>query len=103
MAASAVGGLIAGKLGGLVWDEATLLWKFKDDVDGLRELMESVNALMRDADARVASHQDQTESVRVWMKRFKAAAYDVEDLLDTFEAIQLLRQNQSKVLTLNFN
>jgi hypothetical protein len=68
--AGAVGGLIAGKLAGLVWNEATLLWKFKDDVQGLRETMDFVNALMHDADARQASHQDQGELVRLWMKRF---------------------------------
>lgn len=64
--------------------------------------MEFVNALMRDADARQASHD--RDSVRVWMKRFKSVAYDVEDLLDKFEATELLRRNQSKVLVmLNFN
>ncbi|CAN6178449.1 unnamed protein product [Urochloa humidicola] len=100
--ASAVGSQIAGKLAGklavLVREEATLLWKFKDDVDRLKETMEFVNALMHDADARQASHQDQGERVRVlWMKKFKSVAYDVEDLLDKFEAIQHLQQNQSKI------
>jgi len=41
--------------------------------------------------------------MRVWMKDFKAAAYDIEDLLDEFEAIELIKQSQPKVQMLNFN
>ncbi|CAL5092545.1 unnamed protein product [Urochloa decumbens] len=93
--AGAVGGLIARKLGGLVWDEATLLWSFKDGVDNLRETMVEVNALMHDADRRPS--QDQGELVGIWKNRFKSVACDVEDLLDKFEAIELLKRNQSKM------
>ncbi|CAL4905339.1 unnamed protein product [Urochloa decumbens] len=96
--AGAVGALIAGKLGCLVWDEATLLWSFKDDVDTLRETMVEVNAMMHDADRR--SDQDKRELVGIWMNKFKSVACDVEDLLDKFEAIEVLKRNQSKIKTL---
>jgi hypothetical protein len=33
------------------------------------------------------------------MKDFKSAAYDAEDLLDEFEAVELIKKNQSKVRT----
>ncbi|XP_039822653.1 probable disease resistance RPP8-like protein 2 [Panicum virgatum] len=95
--ASAVGGLIASKLAELVWDEATLLWRFKDDVDGLKRTMVKLQALMRHADRREGQDEgERREIMRVWMKDFKAAAYDIEDLLDEFDAIELIKQDQPK-------
>ncbi|GJN35403.1 hypothetical protein PR202_gb24178 [Eleusine coracana subsp. coracana] len=89
--ASAIAGLVASKLGELVWDEATLLWRFKDDMDDLKETAWEVEALMHDADSRSDHNQGQT--MRVWMNKSKSAAYDIEDLLDEFEAIELVQQN----------
>lgn len=99
--ASAVGGLIAGKLAGLAWDEATLMWTFKDDVDRLKRTMVKLQALMRHAHRREGHDEGERREIRqICMKDFKAAAYDVEDLLDEFEAIELIKQGQSKVLML---
>ncbi|KAK3140164.1 hypothetical protein QOZ80_5AG0396930 [Eleusine coracana subsp. coracana] len=92
--ASSIAGLVASKLGELVWDEATLLWRFKDDMDDLKETAWEVEALVHDADSRSDHNQGQT--MRVWMNKSKSAAYDIEDLLDEFEAIELVQQNQSK-------
>ncbi|CAN6343693.1 unnamed protein product [Urochloa humidicola] len=99
--ASAVAELIAGKLAGLGWDEATLMWRFKDDMDGLKRTMVKLKAFMHDADLRESEDGDRREMARVWKKDFKAAAYDVEDLLDYFEAIELIKQGQPKVSILN--
>ncbi|KAL6623474.1 hypothetical protein ACP70R_033353 [Stipagrostis hirtigluma subsp. patula] len=92
--ASAVAGLLAGKLGKLVANEVILLWNFKDDASGLQETMELLDAMMHDADRRSG---DQGKTVEVWMKRFRSVAYDVEDLVDKFETIQLMKQSQSKI------
>jgi hypothetical protein len=100
--ASAVAELIAGKLAGLGWDEATLMWRFKDDMEGLKRTMVKLKAFMHDADRRESEDGDTRETVRVWKKDFKSAAYDVEDLLDKFEAIELIKQSQPKVITSNF-
>ncbi|KAL6847254.1 hypothetical protein ACP4OV_023107 [Aristida adscensionis] len=91
----AFAGLLAGKLGALVVNEATLLWSFRNDLEGLKETMELLHAMMHDADRR--SGQGQGQSVGVWMKRFRAAAFDVEDLLDKFEAVELIKQIQPKI------
>jgi hypothetical protein len=102
--AGAVAGPIAGRLAALVTDETALLWGFKDDVDSMRKTMEKLQALKQDADRRESLNEgERRETVRVWIKNFKSAAYDVEDLLDELDAIKLMKQNQPKVLKLNFN
>ncbi|GJM95235.1 hypothetical protein PR202_ga11947 [Eleusine coracana subsp. coracana] len=95
--ASAIAELIAGKLSELAVNEATLLWNFKDDVDGMRKTMEKMKARMLDADERSWSRHDGHQA-RLWTKEFKSAAYDVGDLLDMFEAIERIKKSQSKVL-----
>ncbi|CAN6329758.1 unnamed protein product [Urochloa humidicola] len=96
--ASAVAGPIASRLAGLLTDETILLWGFKDDVDELRKTMEKLQALKHDADRRESQNGgERRETVRVWMKNFKSATYDVEDLLDKLEAIKFMKQNQPKV------
>ncbi|KAL6623470.1 hypothetical protein ACP70R_033349 [Stipagrostis hirtigluma subsp. patula] len=93
--ATAVAGLLLGKLGKLVVNKVILLWSFQDDANGLKETMELLNAMMHDADRRSG---DQGATVEFWMKRFRSVAYDVEDLVDKFETIQLMKQSQSKIM-----
>ncbi|RLM97685.1 putative disease resistance protein RGA3 isoform X1 [Panicum miliaceum] len=96
--AGAVVGPIAGRLAALVTDETALLWGFKDDVEGMRKTMEKLQALKQDADRRESLNEgERRETVRVWIKNFKSAAYDVEDLLDELDAIKLMKQNQPKI------
>ncbi|CAL4991610.1 unnamed protein product [Urochloa decumbens] len=96
--ANAIAGLIAGKLAELGWDDATLMWRFKDDVDGLRRIMVKLQALMHDAEQRACQDGgDRQETVQDWLKDFKAVAYNVDDLLDEFEATELIRQKQPKI------
>ncbi|XP_025806988.1 probable disease resistance protein RPP1 [Panicum hallii] len=96
--AGAVAGPIAGRLAALVTDETALLWGFKDDVDSMRKTMEKLQALKQDADRRESLNEgERRETVRVWIKNFKSAAYDVEDLLDELDAIKLMKQNQPKI------
>ncbi|CAL4898012.1 unnamed protein product [Urochloa decumbens] len=95
--ASAVAGLIAGKLAELGWDKATLMQRFKDDMDGLKRTMVKLKAFMHDADLRESEDGDRREMVHVWKKDFKSAAYDVDDLLDKFEAVELIKQSQPKI------
>jgi len=60
--ASAVGGVITGKLAGLAWDEATLMWRFKDDVDGLKRTMVKLQALTRHAHRREGQDEGERRS-----------------------------------------
>ncbi|KAF7039979.1 hypothetical protein CFC21_049916 [Triticum aestivum] len=97
MIASAVGNQVASKLGELVKDEIALLWGFEDDVEGLREKMEDLQALLLDADERMRRGEIQGKAVSLWLAKFKDVAYDVEDVLDDLDATALVEKTQSKV------
>uniref|UniRef100_A0A453GKD4 Disease resistance N-terminal domain-containing protein n=2 Tax=Aegilops tauschii subsp. strangulata TaxID=200361 RepID=A0A453GKD4_AEGTS len=100
MIASAVGNQVASKLGELVKDEIALLWGFEDDVEGLREKMEDLQALLLDADERMRRGEIQGKAVSRWLAKFKDVAYDVEDVLDDLDATALVEKTQSKVIHL---
>ncbi|XP_072974862.1 putative disease resistance protein RGA1 isoform X1 [Typha angustifolia] len=87
LVASAVVRELLKKLGSGLWSELGLLWNFKKDLDDMKTTLLSVQAVLNDAEKR--SFND--ESVCLWLKRLKAAAYDIEDMVDQFQT-----QNQSK-------
>uniref|UniRef100_M8BRG1 Disease resistance N-terminal domain-containing protein n=1 Tax=Aegilops tauschii TaxID=37682 RepID=M8BRG1_AEGTA len=97
MIASAVGNQVASKLGELVKDEIALLWGFKDDVDGLREKMEDLQAVLLDADEKMRRGDTEGKAVGRWLAKFKDVAYDVEDVLDDLDATALVEKTQSKM------
>ncbi|EMS64206.1 hypothetical protein TRIUR3_09640 [Triticum urartu] len=94
--ARAVGNQVASKLGELVKDEIALLWGFCDNVEGLREKMEDLDALMRDADDRLRRGERDGEAVGRWLAKYKSVAYDIEDMLDNLDATMLIEKTQSK-------
>ncbi|XP_072974688.1 disease resistance protein RGA2-like isoform X2 [Typha angustifolia] len=83
-----VDGLVS-KLGSGLWSELGLVWNFKNDLDDMKKTLISIQAVLNDAEKQSIKN----ESVRLWLKRLKAAAYDIEDMLDQF---QFQTQNQSK-------
>uniref|UniRef100_A0A0E0FYI6 Disease resistance N-terminal domain-containing protein n=1 Tax=Oryza nivara TaxID=4536 RepID=A0A0E0FYI6_ORYNI len=62
MIASSVARRVASKLGDLAVEEATLLWRFKDDVNDMKEKMRDLVAVMQDADDKVR----QEEKMEQW-------------------------------------
>ncbi|KAM3354389.1 hypothetical protein ACQJBY_025207 [Aegilops geniculata] len=95
--ASAVGNQVASKLGELVKDEIAMLWGFEDDVEGLREKMEDLQAVLLDADDKMRRGETEGKAVGRWLAKFKDVAYDVEDVLDDLDATALVEKTQSKV------
>ncbi|CAM0884796.1 unnamed protein product [Alopecurus aequalis] len=95
--ASAVGKHVASKLGELVKDEIALLWGFEEEVEGMREKMEDLEALMQDADDRMRRGERDGKAVGRWLAKFKSVAYDVEDVLDDLDANELINETKSKV------
>nr|BAJ97003.1 predicted protein [Hordeum vulgare subsp. vulgare] len=93
--ASAVGSRIAGKLGELATEEATLQWQFKEDVEDMAEKMKDLEAVLHDADERSRRGGSDGQVVGRWLTKFKSLAYDVEDVLDELETADLIKESQS--------
>uniref|UniRef100_A0A0D9Y0J7 Uncharacterized protein n=1 Tax=Leersia perrieri TaxID=77586 RepID=A0A0D9Y0J7_9ORYZ len=96
MIGRAVANRIASMISDLVLEEATLLWGFKDDIDGMKESMRDLEALMQDADDKARQGGRDGAAVREWLRKLKSVAYDVEDVLDGLNAAQLIKNSQSK-------
>ncbi|XP_072996966.1 putative disease resistance protein RGA4 [Typha latifolia] len=85
--ASAVVKELLSKLGSGLWSEPGLLPNFKKELEDMKTTLHSIQAVLSDAQNRSLKEI----SVCLWLKRLKAAAYDIEDVLD-----QLHIHNQSK-------
>jgi hypothetical protein len=60
--------------------EVGLLWSFKDDLEAMGDTLEIINVALKDADAAPA----RDGRARLLLGRLKAAAHDIEDLLEEF-------------------
>ncbi|XP_044955343.1 putative disease resistance protein RGA1 [Hordeum vulgare subsp. vulgare] len=80
--ASAVVSAVGNKLGSAIGDEVTMLWSFKDDLKDMKDTLESMEAVLKDAERRSVKE----ELVRLWLNRLKHAAYDISYMLDEFQA-----------------
>jgi hypothetical protein len=82
MLASAILKVVTQQIGAAIRNQARLQWNFKNDLEKLRMLLESVAAVLVDAERR--SIKD--AAVRLWLDRLKNAMYDISNLIDEFEA-----------------
>ncbi|KAF3449649.1 hypothetical protein FNV43_RR10380 [Rhamnella rubrinervis] len=83
MAESAVVFLL-NKLGCLAEYQFQLVKGVWDEILYLRVELESIRALLRDADKL----EDSDEELRVWVKQVRDVAYDAEDVVDEFVLLQ---------------
>uniref|UniRef100_J3L7N8 Uncharacterized protein n=1 Tax=Oryza brachyantha TaxID=4533 RepID=J3L7N8_ORYBR len=97
MIVSSVANRVAGRLADLVVEEGTLLWRFKDDVDDMKEKMRDLEAVMQDADDKARQRGKDGAAERRWLTKLKSVAYDIEDVLDEFDAAELIKKHQPKV------
>ncbi|CAL5011520.1 unnamed protein product [Urochloa decumbens] len=79
--ASAIVTQVGEKLGSVIVDQVTMFCSFKDDMEDMKEMLESMGAALKDAGRRSVRE----ESVKLWLKRLKNAAYDISDMLDQFQ------------------
>jgi aquaporin TIP len=91
MIAGAVVQRVAGMLGQATRERVELLWRFSDDVEGMKRTLITVQAVMADAENR---SQD-SELVRLWLKKLKSAAYNIEDTIDELEANKNIRRSST--------
>ncbi|KAK3159887.1 hypothetical protein QOZ80_1BG0052390 [Eleusine coracana subsp. coracana] len=62
-------------------DRVMLQWRFGEDMETMRETMESITAVLKDAERRSIEE----ETVRLWLKRLTGASYRITDIFDEFE------------------
>jgi len=94
MLASAALELAVGEVVKAAGDRFMLQWRFKDDLDGMREMMESIGAVLEDAERQ--SLTDKT--VQLWLQRLTRASYDIADMFDEFQ-VSATNSRKLKVLS----
>lgn len=77
------------KLGTAIGEQVMMMCGFKEDLEDVKDMLESMAAVLKDAERRSVTE----ESVLLWLKRLKNAAYDISDMLNGF-------QDKSKSATL---
>ncbi|XP_042492919.1 putative disease resistance protein At1g50180 [Macadamia integrifolia] len=78
--AQAVVSTVAGRLGDLLIQQAIFLVGVKDQVEDLRDELMWIQSFLEDADSR----QDEGSLVSTWVSKIRHAAYDIEDIIDTY-------------------
>ncbi|TVU13179.1 hypothetical protein EJB05_40711, partial [Eragrostis curvula] len=78
---SAVVKIAGDKLSSALGEPAKLAWKFNKDLEEMKDTMESVKALLQDAEKQSRKE----ESVQLWLKRLKHAAVDISDMMNDYE------------------
>lgn len=81
MLASAVLQVVTRQIGAAIGGQAKLHWNFSNNLEKLRTLLESVEAVLMDAERR--SIKD--VAVRLWLDRLKNTMYDISNMIDEFE------------------
>ncbi|CAL4888786.1 unnamed protein product [Urochloa decumbens] len=78
---SAIVKMVGDKLGSTIGQQANLVWNFSCELQYMKETLESMEAVLKDAERRSIWE----DSVRLWLKRLKNAALDISDMLDEFQ------------------
>jgi hypothetical protein len=72
------------KLSSAIAEQAGLVWNFRRDLNDMKDTMESIAAVLKDAQQESVRN----ESVRLWLKRLKDAALDISDMMDDYQDTQ---------------
>ncbi|XP_030923809.1 putative disease resistance protein RGA3 [Quercus lobata] len=79
--------VVLGKLIPVATEQISLVWGFEEQLKELQDSLTTIQAVLADAERR----QVKEEFVKLWMRRLKDVAYDVDDVLDEF-AYEILRR-----------
>nr|XP_034599032.1 disease resistance protein RGA2-like isoform X1 [Setaria viridis] len=79
---SAIVKMVGDKLGSTIGQQANLVWTFSRDLEHMKDTLESMAAVLKDAERRSIWE----DSVQLWLKRLKHAALDISDMLDQVQA-----------------
>uniref|UniRef100_J3N6T6 Disease resistance N-terminal domain-containing protein n=1 Tax=Oryza brachyantha TaxID=4533 RepID=J3N6T6_ORYBR len=81
MLASAVVSMLKKQIGSAIGGQITLQMDLSKDLRRMAMTLESVEAVLRDAERRSVGDA----AVRLWLKRLEDAAYDISGMLDELE------------------
>ncbi|RLM60709.1 hypothetical protein C2845_PM14G04880 [Panicum miliaceum] len=82
MLASPVLNMVVKQIGAVIGGQITLQKDFTKDLRKMKMMLESVAAVMKDAERQSIEERE----VQLWLKRLKDAMYGISDMLDEFEA-----------------
>ncbi len=82
MLAAAVLNFVGQQISSVIAVQITLQWDFNDDLKKMKSTLESVAAVLEDAEKQSIKEA----SVRMWLKRLKSATFAISDMIDEFEA-----------------
>ncbi|GJN16186.1 hypothetical protein PR202_gb03146 [Eleusine coracana subsp. coracana] len=79
---SAVVKVAIDKLCSAMVKQASSVWNISKNLEDMKNTLETLGAVLQDAEMRSIKEKE----VRLWLKRLKAATYDISDMLDDFDA-----------------
>ncbi|MBA0794970.1 hypothetical protein Gohar_019250, partial [Gossypium harknessii] len=79
---------VSEKLGSAAYERISLAWGVREEFEKLKQTLAAIRAVVLDAEQQQARNHELTH----WLKKFKAACYEMEDLIDEFEIQALRRQ-----------
>ena len=80
--ASAILAVVSKQIMSAIKGQIKLQWNFVSDLQKMRSSLQTVEALLEDAERRSITDS----SALLWVNRLKAAMYDISDMLDDFES-----------------
>jgi len=97
MLATAVVKAAFGKVAAAAGDRVAQHRRFGKDIQYMRDALESIEALMEDAERRSVDDK----SVQLWLSRLTTASYDISDIFDELEANAARKSALQKLKVLN--
>ncbi|MBA0762098.1 hypothetical protein Gotri_024647 [Gossypium trilobum] len=79
---------VSEKLGSATYERISLAWGVREEFEKLKQTLAAIRAVVLDAEQQQARNHELTH----WLKKFKDACYEMEDLIDEFEIQALRRQ-----------
>ncbi|XP_026414602.1 putative disease resistance protein RGA3 [Papaver somniferum] len=64
----------------VIAQQISLAWGVKDDLRKLKDTLESIQALISDAEKKQVNY----DTVKLWLRRLKDVVYDADDVMDEF-------------------
>ncbi|KAJ1428298.1 Virus X resistance protein-like, coiled-coil domain [Sesbania bispinosa] len=68
----------------LLKEETNLLRGVHKDFSDIKDELESIQALLKDADRRAGDEADTNDGIRTWVKQLRKVSFRIEDVIDEY-------------------